>query len=41
MMKMMTHHLHQGARKWEKEKETTKKAIQRRKPFPWIAPSCL
>jgi hypothetical protein len=39
MMKMMTHHLHQGARKWEKE--TTKNAIQRRKPFPWIAPSCL
>jgi len=39
MMKMMTHHLHQGARKWEKE--TTKNAIQRRKLFPWIAPSCL
>ena len=33
MMKMMTHHLHQGARKWEKDKETTN-AIQRRKPFP-------
>jgi hypothetical protein len=41
MMKMMTHHLHQGARKWEKEKETTKNEIQRRKPFPWIASSCL
>jgi hypothetical protein len=33
MMKMITHHLHQGARKWEKDKETTN-AIQRRKPFP-------
>jgi hypothetical protein len=41
MMKMMTHHPHQGARKWEKKKETTKNVIQRRKPFPWIAPSCL
>jgi hypothetical protein len=29
MMKMITHHLHQGARKWEKDKN----AIQRRKPF--------
>ena len=41
MMKMMTHHLHQGARKWEKEKETTKNGIQRRKPFPSITSSCL
>jgi hypothetical protein len=41
MMKMMTHHLHQGARKWEKEKETTKNEIQRWKTFPWIASSCL
>jgi hypothetical protein len=39
MMKMMTHHLHQGARKWDKE--TTKNEIQRRKSFPWIASSCL
>jgi hypothetical protein len=41
MMKMITHHLHQGARKWEKEKETTKNGIQRRKPFPSITSSCL